>query len=327
MIEHPPRWVIASSHSVTLRDGRRAMLRPVAPTDADLMAAFFAALTTREISYFFALDESAARGPALHVGDDPAYRLIVVNDTGTSAVLAYTFLQWRNKEIPTFGICLSQCAQSQGLGRLLLDYFLASATLSGVNRVRLSVHPDNGRALRLYQRAGFHITGEFINAHQHVKQYRMEADLQPPHPNVTGDLVIVPRGGLGVGVAATRVQRALEYCLGTLPLMLDRPPQPSTPALFVVDMAIQESVRVGDVGDVLTNTPKATTSVGRDESGLAVPDERSAWITSLDAAHLLIAGDGPEALDRAVRRYCHLVAASASSADAAVLLSTIQERV
>ncbi len=300
----------------------------MAPTDADLMATFFAALTTREVSYFFALDALAARGLALHVGEDPAYRLIVVNDAGTPAVLAYTFLEWRNKEIPTFGICLHGGAQSQGLGRLLLDYFLASAKLSGVNRVRLSVHPDNGRALRLYQRAGFHITGEFINEHQHVKQYRMEADLQTPRPTVTSDLVIVPQGGLGVGVAAARVQSALEHRFGTLPFIVDRPPRPTTPALFVVDVSIQTPMHLGDDGgDVLTITPNTITPAGSGEPGLMVTDERSGWITSLDASHLLVAGDGLEALNRAVSRYCHLIAAAASRADAAVLLPTIQGRV
>lgn len=289
-LARPPAWRVAPMREVALRDGGRALLRPLTPADADAMAAFFAALSARDVYYFFHLDEAGARALALDAERAPAYRLVAVDGAAADGrILGYAFLYWGSEEAPTFGVCLRSDAQSRGLGAALVDHLLGSASDSGVRRARLTVHPDNGRALRLYQRAGFRIVGEFVNQHQGAKQYRMEADLSAARPAILEGLAIVPLGGIGVGTAAAEVQTAIARNTGRLPLVLDRPARPRSPAIFVADLAVP-GPRWGP-GDG-----------GR-------PDGAD-WIVSLDEAHVLIGGVGVAALARACRRYAELLAAS-----------------
>jgi len=279
-------------------------LRPVVSSDADRMADFFAALTEQEIYYFFSLDEDEARRLALDAARDPTYRLIAVDNTRAGElVLGYAFLQWHEESVPVFGIGLRGEAQSLGLGRALLRHLLSSAAVSGVGRVRLTVHPDNGRALRLYQRAGFRLVAERINTHQGVKQYRMEADLQATPPAILEGLTIVPLGGMGVGMAAARVQQAILEQIGALPLILDRPAQPNGLTIFVADLTVTAAVP-GQAGE---------DSRRHGESG-------DAWIVSLDDSSVLVAGVGTAAVERATHRYVELIRAyDGAGPDAAIM--------
>jgi ribosomal protein S18 acetylase RimI-like enzyme len=283
----PPLWKIEPFREVSLSDGRIASLRPLAAEDANLMAEFFADLTEREIHYFFALADMAARQLALDVAAAPAYRLIAIGDLdGTEHILGYMFLHWKGEELPSFGACLRKEAQSGGLGRAMMEHLLTSAAASGVERVQLTVHPDNWRALRLYQRLGFRIIGEFINQHQGIKQYRMGADLRLPLPVIAGDVTIIPRGGIGVGLAAERIQQALGQRMQCLPLILDRPTHPDSQVIFLVDLAVPP----------LVSLPFSAID---SQSSMGGAD----WIVQLDTNHLLIVGTSPEGVDSAAKRF------------------------
>lgn len=294
---YPPPWRIAPHVTVTLADGRSVVLRPVTVDDADRMAEFFGSLGEREIYYFFHLDKTAARQLALNVDQAPAYRLIALGMLGgCKQVLGYTFLHWQDDGPPVFGICLRSDVQSHGLGWQMMDHLLTSAAASGVDRVRLTVHPDNWRALRLYQAAGFRIVDEFINQHQGVKQYRMEADLQSPRPRLSDECSILPSGGIGVGLAAADIQAAIERTLGWRPLILDHPPACGGRVIFVAELAMTPDSRAPTPVAISSRT---TMSVG--------------WIVSLDMRHLLIGGTEPEAVRLAARHYTELVTASGPS--------------
>jgi RimJ/RimL family protein N-acetyltransferase len=281
---HPPTWRIEAERRVSLRDGQVALLRPLHAADAERLAAFFADFTPRETYYFFGLNEHEARNLALHAAEDSAYRLIAL-DERQERLLGYTFLQWRQTGVPSFGVCLHRDAQSHGLGWPLIDHLFTSAASSGVGVVTLTVHPDNGPALRLYQRAGFRLVDEFVNHHQGVKQYRMEADLRRDRPPLLEGLAIVPGGGMGVGLAAAAVQDAVERQTGRLPLLLGMPPS-GWAAIFVADLALPPAHPV----------PLATPVPGPRETA-------NGWITRLDRRHLLIGGVGVPALTAACRRF------------------------
>jgi ribosomal protein S18 acetylase RimI-like enzyme len=288
--DRPPAWRIETSRTVALRDGRTVILRPVRTSDADLMAAFFASMTERETYYFFPLDEPEARRLAIDCEHDPAYRLLAVDAAGSSPrMVGYMFLLWRGPEPPTYGVCLLPDAQSSGLARTMLDHLLGSAARSGVERCRLTVHTDNWRALRLYQRCGFVLVDDFVNTHQGVKQYRMEADLRSERPRLTDDLAVVPRGGIGLAPPVTAVQRAVEAATRLRPLVLDRPARPGGRAVFVADL-----------GPGVVGAPSSYPGL---EWGRQI-----AWLMSLDDAHLLVAGTDPTSLGAAAQRYAALVA-------------------
>lgn len=286
-----PVWRIDAVRLLTAAGADTVTLRPISTGDADLMAEFFAALTAREIFYFFALDATHARHLALDAETDPAFRLIAVGDhEGHSRVLGYMFLDWRDGDPPTYGACLREGAQSIGLGRAMIDHLLQSAAESGVGPIHLTVHADNWRALRLYQRAGFRIHDEIILESQGTKQYRMATDLRAPRHALTDALALIARGGIGVGMAAVAVQRSIEVASGQCPLIVDRPIYPGVRAIIVADLA-SGAERPFD----LPSSPALQGGHG------------PAWIDSLDERHLLIAGIGPAAVARAARAYADLV--------------------
>lgn len=286
--ERLPPWQIDVERRVVLRDGHIVMLRPLRASDAEGMAAFFAALTEHDIYYFYNLDGSALRALALNAAIVSAYRLVAV-DTCDQRVLGYAYVQQRDMDVPIFGVCLQPDAQSIGLGWRLVDYLFTTAAASGLGRVALTVHPDNVRALRLYQRVGFRLIDEFTNSHQGVKQYRMEADLQGVRPFLLESLAIVPVGGVGVGLAAAVVQRAIESQTRRLPLILSLPPF-SMAAIFVADFTLPPAQPILAAGPI---TEPRETAEG--------------WITNLDQQHLLISGVGVPALTAACQRYIKLL--------------------
>ncbi|MBI2942444.1 MAG: GNAT family N-acetyltransferase [Chloroflexi bacterium] len=291
-----PTWQVAARRTVLLEEGRSATLRPVAVGDADFMAEFFASLTEREKHYFFWLDEERARRLALDIERDPSFRLIAVGEhDGCVRVLGYMFLESKDEGPPTFGACLHPGAQSRGLGRAMIDHLLTSAAESGLDRACLTVHPDNWRALRLYQRMGFVLTDEFVNTHQRVKQYRMEADLRSPRPAITEEVTVVPHGHLGIGVAAARVQRAIELATGWRPLILDQPAHPTSRVIHVAEFGPLAGTPIA----VRPEWQRSVVTVG--------------WIVTLSPGHLLIGGSTGPAADLAARRFAELVAETSTS--------------
>ncbi len=75
------------------------------------------------------------------------------------AVLAYGLLRgWdEGYAVPSLGIAVHPAARGLGLARAFMSFLHAAAALSGANRVRLKVYPDNAPARRLYERLGYRL--------------------------------------------------------------------------------------------------------------------------------------------------------------------------
>ncbi len=66
-------------------------------------------------------------------------------------------------EASLFDLAVAPLAQGQGLGRLLLEDFIAKAEAMAAFDCWLEVRESNHKAIRLYQQAGFHQTGKRPN--------------------------------------------------------------------------------------------------------------------------------------------------------------------
>lgn len=67
------------------------------------------------------------------------------------------------------GIFVSEAAQSQGIGRLLLDYAKGKKS-----KLLLNVYQKNTRAISFYKREAFEIQGEGLDEATNEKDYEME---------------------------------------------------------------------------------------------------------------------------------------------------------
>lgn len=66
----------------------------------------------------------------------------------------------RRTHSATLGMHVATASQGRGIGGALMHALLRDAERRGLSRVDLTVFPDNERAIRLYQRAGFVVEGQ-----------------------------------------------------------------------------------------------------------------------------------------------------------------------
>jgi len=129
--------------------------RVVGPADEAILADVFT-----DIDEAFFRPHPFTRDEARHIAGDSGretYALLVDNDRA----VAYGMLRgWaEGYPIPTLGIAVRSSDQGRGLGRLMMAHLHAEARRRGATVIRLRVHPDNTRAMRLYESLGYAYAG------------------------------------------------------------------------------------------------------------------------------------------------------------------------
>jgi ribosomal protein S18 acetylase RimI-like enzyme len=102
------------------------------------------------------------------LGDDRSV-VVLADHPVTSAPVGYTVLTAPDFPIPTDPgdvelkrIYTLGLTHGSGLGQALMDRALVNAAELGCARMLLGVHPENRRARRFYERAGFSVIGERV---------------------------------------------------------------------------------------------------------------------------------------------------------------------
>ncbi|GAA3644616.1 GNAT family N-acetyltransferase [Microbacterium awajiense] len=87
-------------------------------------------------------------------------------------------------------VYVARAARGRGIGRELLDAFVAAADEAGVWTVQSSIFPENVASLRLHERAGFRVIG---------RRERIARSTVGPHAGQWRDTVLIERRSLGNG--------------------------------------------------------------------------------------------------------------------------------
>ena len=82
-------------------------------------------------------------------------------------------------------------ARGLGVGRALLDAFIASAEDAGIWTLQSSIFPENAASLRLHQQAGFRVVG---------RRERMARSVRGPHAGQWRDTLLIERRSSRNGV-------------------------------------------------------------------------------------------------------------------------------
>jgi ribosomal protein S18 acetylase RimI-like enzyme len=135
------------------------MLRDLTRSDEAALAAFFADNNLPAIVkefHPFPLDAASARRLCTHTGRD---RYFVFEESGS--LFGFAMLRGWDEgfAIPSFGILVHREHAGHGIGRSLTAHALTIAKEMSAPRVRLTVHRENARAVRLYGQCGFRHTG------------------------------------------------------------------------------------------------------------------------------------------------------------------------
>ena len=152
-----------SSHSrhrtVTLRDGARVTLRPIAPEDKPLVAAAFERLSdeSRYRRSFTTKNELSRAELAYLVDVDHEHHeaIIAIDRSSGEALGVARYIRFEHDaELAEVAFTVADDWQQRGLGRALLDRLAERARRAGVRRFSALVQGDNWRALRLLEGVG-----------------------------------------------------------------------------------------------------------------------------------------------------------------------------
>ncbi len=147
--------------TVTLSDGRDAVIRSLATTDGPALRTFYRDVPREDLRFYphpmvpeRAVERAAeAEGP-LHV----TLVLVLPNEQ----IGGYAWYRWErpDAERSTFGICIARGCQELRAGRLLMTRLLAIAREVGPPVMDLTVQLANVRAVALYRSMGFQVVRE-----------------------------------------------------------------------------------------------------------------------------------------------------------------------
>lgn len=189
------------SAPITLRDGRRALVRPLKPSDVEPLAAYFLGLSedTRRRYGPHPFDRATAEALCAATDDPQMTRFVAVLPGPTGdAIIGYMILAraiWEGDRqrygdaaadavgegCGCFAPSVADAYQSQGLGGQMAEHVMAAARALGMRRVILmgGVQATNYRARRLYARLGFRRVGDFWvqQGERHIFNYDMALDL------------------------------------------------------------------------------------------------------------------------------------------------------
>lgn len=147
--------------SVTLKDGRSAIVRALHESDADDLGDFYAAIPREAIRFYcpHPLDREHARRNAAKAL--APYEVVLVLEPAAGGIGGYAWYRWHDgAERSGFGICIRPDHQGNGAGRALMQRLLEIAATVGPRTICLTVQKANARAVALYQSMGFQIVRE-----------------------------------------------------------------------------------------------------------------------------------------------------------------------
>lgn len=183
---------------ITLRDGRKATVRPLRPSDVEPLAAYFVSLSEATRSRYgpHPFSREAAEELCATIDNKRTVRFVAVLDDGGAApqIIGYMILTrdvWpddiarygehlRVGECAEFAPSIADAYQDQGLGTQMARHVMACARQMGLRQVVLmgGVLASNPRAHHLYLKLGFRQVGEFwTGANHEILNYAMVLDI------------------------------------------------------------------------------------------------------------------------------------------------------
>jgi acyl-CoA synthetase (NDP forming)/RimJ/RimL family protein N-acetyltransferase len=153
------RW----TSTVVLGDGTSALIRPITPADADLLAAFHLRQSpeSRYLRYFSPKPEltqpELQRFTTVDFVDRAAF---VVEERGEFVAWA-SYERWNNRDDAEVAFMVDDAHQGKGIATLLLEHLAAVARSNGIERFTAQTLGDNRGMLTVFAKAGWPVHRRF----------------------------------------------------------------------------------------------------------------------------------------------------------------------
>ena len=158
-VGYPTRW----EADVVLRDGGTAHVRPIRPSDADLVAAFHSRQSeeSRYLRFFAPMPRLSARDLERFTNVDHVDRVALVATVGEDIVGIARFdaapVRPGAPRAAEVAFNISDAHQGRGLGSVLLEHLAAAARERGIRRFTADVLPQNAKMIGVFREAGFEV--------------------------------------------------------------------------------------------------------------------------------------------------------------------------
>ncbi|HEY9351552.1 MAG TPA: GNAT family N-acetyltransferase, partial [Acidothermales bacterium] len=163
---YPAHW----EADVVLSDGATAHLRPIQPTDADRLVAFYARVSDESKYFrFFApyptlSDADVRRFTTVDHHDRVA--LILLTGEDLIAVARYELIDDAQAEV---AFLVEDAHQGRGVGSVLLEHLAQAARECGVTRFVAEVLPQNHKMITVFSEAGYTLSSRLEDGIVHVE--------------------------------------------------------------------------------------------------------------------------------------------------------------
>ncbi|WP_432509015.1 bifunctional acetate--CoA ligase family protein/GNAT family N-acetyltransferase [Kineococcus auxinigenes] len=158
-VGYPTRW----EADVVLRDGATAHVRPIRPSDADLVAAFHSRQSeeSRYLRFFAPMPRLSSRDLERFTNVDHVDRVALVATVGEDIVGIARFdatpVRAGAPRAAEVAFNISDAHQGRGLGSVLLEHLAAAARERGIRRFTADVLPQNAKMIGVFREAGFEV--------------------------------------------------------------------------------------------------------------------------------------------------------------------------
>lgn len=163
--------------ALVLRDGTEVFLRPMKPTDTDMLWDMFASMSLASLGFLRKrITRERIEKWTANIDYDKHLSIVaVVEETGMTKIIAQATLTFRDSaksdDEAGFGIWILDKYQNKGLGTTLTKIMLETAREKKVRKVSLGVRADNKRAVRVYEKCGFSVEERLRESYADGKYY------------------------------------------------------------------------------------------------------------------------------------------------------------
>ena len=158
-VVHPPGYPVEWEADVVLTDGGVAHLRPIRPSDADMLVEFYERVSpeSKYLRFFAPYPKLSQRDVARFTQVDYVDRvaLIVTVADQMIAVGRYDRLDDNEAEV---AFLVEDAHQGRGIAQLLLEHLAEAARERGINRFVAEVLPQNRRMAQIFAEAGYRVS-------------------------------------------------------------------------------------------------------------------------------------------------------------------------
>jgi acyl-CoA synthetase (NDP forming)/RimJ/RimL family protein N-acetyltransferase len=160
---YPRHW----EADVLLRDGRAAHLRPIMPSDRDLLVEFYEQVSaeSKYLRFFAPMPRLSERDVERFTNVDHRKRVAFVLTVANKIIAVGRFDTMDHSDTSSVeaevAFLVQDAHQGRGIAQLLLEHLAQAGRERGVDRFVAEVLPENQRMIQIFREAGYHVAGGF----------------------------------------------------------------------------------------------------------------------------------------------------------------------